>query len=368
MEAFANALSCIDEKKIQTIFKNTTKADIDGILKKRNLTLEDGAKLLSFSGADALEHMARRAKIRKTAHFGKAVILYTPLYLGNHCINGCLYCGYNATKKIKRHRLSLEDIEKEGKAISKTGLKHILILTGESRFHTPISYIEEAVKILKKYFSSLSIEIYPLEKDEYRRLHKSGVRGVTLYQEVYDPKIYEAVHVFGPKKDYRFRLDAPERAAKAGMQALNIGALLGLSDWRIECFKTLFHAVYLQKKFPHVELSLSLPRIRPYGESDQNWQAVTDKDFVQAFLVLANVLPTVGLTLSTRESEMLRNHLVPLGVTNLSAGVCTAVGGHGGEKETEAQFEIADGRSVEEMCLFLEKIGYQPVLKDWIDF
>ncbi|GKT37432.1 putative multi-domain containing protein, partial [Aduncisulcus paluster] len=292
--------------------------------------------LLSEAGYECLEDMAQRAHQKRTQHFGKAVVLYTPLYLANHCINGCTYCGYNVHNKIDRHILSTEEIETEAKEIAKTGLKHILILTGESAHHTPVSYIVDAVKILRKYFESISIEIYPLTSEEYKQVIDAGVDGLTIYQEVYNPEVYDAVHVSGPKKNYPFRLQAPEP------------------------FKTAWHAHYLQKKYPELELGVSMPRIRPCAGGYQVERPVDDKAFVQIMLALGCLLPSVGITISTREQAEFRNNLIPLGATKLSAGVSTAVGGHSkDDNASEAQFEISDTRTVEEMKAYLLSVGYQ---------
>jgi len=367
MGTFLSGLQRFDEIQYKNALGTATMDTVKQVLNKRVIELEDVAVLLSPAADQCLEEMAMRAHVKRTQHFGKAVVLYTPLYLANHCVNGCTYCGYNVHHKINRHILSTDEIEKEAQAISATGLKHILVLTGESAHHTPVSYIVDAVRILKKYFESISIEIYPLTQEEYNQVIEAGVDGLTIYQEVYEPSIYDMVHVSGPKKDYEFRINAPERAAKEGIRSVNVGALLGLDDWRLEAFKTAWHAAYLQKKYPELELAVSLPRIRPHVGGFQVDHPVDDRAFVQIMLAIGCFLPSVGLTLSTREKAEFRNNLVPLGATKLSAGVSTAVGGHSSEDASDAQFEISDTRSVEEMQSFLLSIGYQPVFKDWFD-
>ncbi len=368
MQTFVSEIQRFDHEKFAFALHQAREEDVKNVLTKRVIELEDMAVLLSKAGDGCLEDMAQRAHQKRTQHFGKAVVLYTPLYLANHCINGCTYCGYNVHNKIDRHILSTDEIEREAQAIAETGLKHILILTGESSHHTPVSYIVDAVKVLRKYFESISIEIYPLNEEEYKEVIEAGVDGLTVYQEVYNPEIYDAVHVSGPKKDYNFRLEAPERAAVAGIRSVNIGALLGLDDWRQEAFKTAWHAMYLQKKYPELELSVSMPRIRPCVGGYEVEHPVDDRAFVQIMLAFGCFLPSVGITISTREEEAFRNNLVPLGATKLSAGVSTAVGGHSKDDEaSDAQFEISDTRTVEEMKAFLRSIGYQPVFKDWFD-
>lgn len=368
MMRFSDALKTFDGQGFLGAQSAATPEDVRAVLKKRVISIEDMAILLSEAAGQCLEDMAVRAQQSRIRHFGKAVGLYTPLYLANHCINGCTYCGYNIHNRIDRHQLSMEEVEIEAKAIAETGLKHILILTGESPKHTPVSYIVEAVGVLRKYFESITIEIYPLTEAEYAQVIEAGVDGLTIYQEVYDPAVYDAVHVSGPKKDYEFRLEAAERASRKGIRSVSIGALLGLCDWRQEAFKMAWHASFLQKHYPQVELAVSMPRIRPCAGGYEVENPVDDRAFVQILLALGCFLPSVGINISTREQAEFRNHLVPLGVTRLSAGVSTAVGGHSkAEEASEVQFEISDQRSVEEMKAFLHSIGYQPVLKDWMD-
>ncbi|KPU26497.1 thiamine biosynthesis protein ThiH [Caloranaerobacter sp. TR13] len=346
--------------------ENITSSDIFRIINKDKIDEYDFLALLSNEAEKYLEEMAQKAHRLTIQSFGKTILLYTPLYLSNFCINRCSYCGFNIENKIKRKKLTFEEIEEEAKVISSTGLRHILILTGESRKETPVSYIIDAVKILKKYFDSISIEIYPLKEDEYREVIEAGVDGLTIYQEVYDEDIYDKVHIAGLKKNYRFRLNAPERACKARMRNVNIGALLGLNDWRKETFMTGLHAKYLQDKYSDVEVSVSLPRIRPHIGVYEDIYPVSDKNLVQIILALRLFLPRVGITISTRENQKLRDNLIPLGITKMSAGVSTEVGGHSSKTKSDSQFEISDKRSVIEMKEAISARGYQPVFKDWM--
>ena len=326
-------------------------------------------RYLSKGAEGSLEEMAREAHAITLKNFGRTIQLYTPLYLSNYCDNQCPYCAFSSKNDIGRRILTLDEVEKEAKVISGAGLRHILILTGESRDRSSPCYIKECVKLLKGYFDSISIEIYPLTEDEYRELAREGVDGITIYQEVYDEAIYRKLHGSGPKSDYNFRLDAPERAAKAGIRFINIGSLLGLNDWREEAFLLGFHAKYLQDKFPDTEVSVSLPRLRPHEGNFRAAFEVTDKDMVQMILALRLFMPRLGITLSTRENASLRDNLIPLGVTRMSAGSSTRVGGRTIERKGEhdtPQFEISDERSVEEVMAMLNRKGYQPVLKDWV--
>lgn len=347
------------------VFANIKKEDILTAISKENLSSADFLALLSSEAASYLEPMARQAHKLSLHHFGKAIHLYTPMYLSNYCINKCAYCGFNNENKIKRKKLSLEEVGEEAKFISATGLKHILILTGESREHSGVSYIVESIRILKKYFSSISIEIYALNQEEYKELIREGVDGLTIYQEVYDEDIYDKVHSGGPKKDYRFRLDAPERAAEENIRTINIGALLGLANWRTEIFFVGLHMKYLQDKYPHIEMGVSVPRIQSHAGEFKQYCNVTDEEFVQIILSLRIFLPSVGITVSTREKASLRNNLIPLGITKMSAGSTTSVGGHTMGEETK-QFDIADKGNVFEIKELLLSKGYQAVLKDWM--
>ncbi|MBF8265164.1 MAG: thiazole biosynthesis protein ThiH [Dehalococcoidia bacterium] len=348
-------------------FELVTASQIANILAKAELQPQDFLALLSPQAAFSLEEMAQAGHRLTLQHFGRTIMLYTPLYLSNYCVNHCVYCGFNATNDIPRRKLTLAEVELEAKAIAATGLQHLLILTGESRQQSPVSYIKDCVAVLRKYFSSISIEIYPLSTEEYAELIATGVDGLTIYQEVYDAKIYSHLHPKGPKRDYRFRLEAPERAGQAGMRVINIGALLGLGEWRSEVFLAGMHLAYLQKQFPEIEISISFPRMRPQFGNYQPEFPVSDRDLVQSILALRLFLPRVGITISTRESSELRDNLIRLGVTKMSAGSSTAIGGHTDAPDSIGQFEISDKRSVEEMRQTIATLGYKPVLKDWHD-
>lgn len=324
--------------------------------------------LLNSKAKDNLEELAIEAHDITTRYFGRTIQLYTPMYLSNFCDNKCLYCGFNSENKVERRVLNFKEVEDEAKAIAATGLKHILILTGESKEKSSVEYIRRCVSILKKFFSSISIEIYPLTEDEYKLLVDEGVDGLTIYQETYDERLYSSLHPEGPKRDYRFRFEAPERGAKAGIRSINIGVLLGLADWRKEAHLLGMHAKYLQDKFPEVEIGISVPRIRPQAGGFIPQYPVKDEDLVQMILALRLFLPRLGISLSTRESPELRDRLLPLGITRMSAGSSTHVGGHtiaNGAGSNSCQFEISDTRSVAEIKAMLEKNGYQAVFKDW---
>jgi 2-iminoacetate synthase len=350
---------------MESFFKRVTGAQVKKIITKNRLTEFDYLALLSPAAEKHLEEMAQRARRLTVQHFGRVMMLFTPLYLSNYCVNQCVYCGFQAKNRLERKKLTPDEVEKEARMIAATGLKHLLILTGESRRESSVAYIRACVEILKKYFTSINIEIYPLEEEEYAELIAAGVDGLTIYQEAYDEEIYDQLHPAGPKRNYRFRLETPERACRAGMRAVNVGALLGLHDWRSEAFFTGLHANYLQDTFPEVEVSISPPRIRPHLGGFQPKVKVSDKNLVQYMLAFRLYMPRGGITVSTREPVWLRDRLVKLGATRMSAGSCTAVGGRSVNEHDDGQFEISDERSVAEMARMLYRQGCQPVYKDW---
>jgi 2-iminoacetate synthase len=237
-------------------------------------------------------------------------------------------------------------------------------LTGEAPHQAGVDYLEECVRILRPLFPSISIEVFPMETADYERLARAGVDGLTVFQETYDPDLYAELHPAGPKRDYAFRLDTPQRGAEAGMRVVNIGSLLGLTDWRREIYATGLHAAWLQKRYPAVDIAVSLPRMRPHAGAFQPACVVSDRELVQAMTALRIFLPRLSITISTREAPAFRDNILPLGVTRMSAGVSTAVGGHAKPGQA-GQFEISDPRSVAEIGNMLQSHGYQPVFKDW---
>ncbi|MFC0558452.1 2-iminoacetate synthase ThiH [Halalkalibacter alkalisediminis] len=345
---------------------SVTSNDIKRILHKDLINDEDFLMLLSPAAEECLEALAQKAHRVTVQHFGKTIQLFNPIYISDHCVNHCTYCSFSVTNQFKRQKLTMEEVDREAKNLASNGIKHILILTGESKLHSSVSYIKETVEVLKKYFSSISIEINPLDTEEYKQLREAGVDGVTVYQEVYNEDVYRDFHVKGPKRNYRYRLDTPERGCEAGLRSVNIGTLLGLDNWRKEVFFTGMHANYLQNKYIDTEIGLSLPRIRPHLGNFNPRSEVNDKAFVQSLVALRLLLPRSGITLSTRESAVFRDHLIPLGITRMSAGASTEVGGYSLESQGTNQFQISDERGVRDICDALYKKGYQPIFKDWI--
>ena len=363
MSFLPEALRLVREP-LEERLRATTEADVSRILGRERISENDFLALLSPAAGACLEALASRAKDLTERHFGRTISLFTPLYVSNHCANRCRYCGFAATNTIPRSKLTIAEVRAEGEAIAATGLRQILLLTGEAPHTAGVPYLEDCVRVLRPLFPSIAIEVFPMETKDYARLIQAGVDSLTVFQETYDPTLYADLHPAGPKRNYAFRLDTPQRGAEAGMRVVNIGALLGLTEWRRELFVTGLHAAWLQKNYPGVDVAMSLPRMRPHAGDFEPACVVSDRDLVQAMTALRLFLPRLSITISTRETPGFRDSILPLGVTRMSAGVSTAVGGHAKPAET-GQFEISDGRSVAEVCRMLRAKGYQPVFKDW---
>ena len=364
--SFYNEMERYKGFDFQSFFDKVSPRQVETALAKEKLSESDFLALLSPAASVYLEQMAGKAHALTRQYFGHTIQLFIPLYISNFCANECVYCGFHRGNDIRRKKLSLAEIETEAKAIATTGMRHLLLLTGEAPGITPIDYLEDAVRLLKKYFSSVAIEIFPMDEADYHRLQVAGVDGLTLYQEVYNEGRYGLVHKAGRKTDYRYRLDAPERGARAGFRMVNIGPLLGLGEIRSEVFFSGLHAKYLDDNFLQTEISISLPRMNPAEGNYQPDFKADDRNFVQFMTALRCYLPRAGMTVSTRESAVFRDNLIRLGATRFSAGSCTGVGGYGERQDTGTpQFEITDERSVEQVVQAIRDAGYQPVYKDW---
>ncbi|MBR6069181.1 MAG: 2-iminoacetate synthase ThiH [Ruminococcus sp.] len=378
MEGMEQISSDIRERVISEMksydYGRYTPADVLRALRRDTCSVEDFKALLSPAAEPFLEQMAERARLETQKHFGNTVYLFTPLYIANYCENYCVYCGFNCYNDIRRMKLSMEQIEHEMKVISESGMEEILILTGESRTQSPVEYIGEACKLARKYFRLVGIEIYPVNTDEYRYLHECGVDYVTVFQETYDSDRYEQLHLLGHKRVFPYRFEAQERALMAGMRGIACSALLGLSDFRKDALASALHVYYLQRKYPHAEISLSCPRLRPIVNNEKiNPLDVHEKQLCQVLCAYRIFLPFCGITVSSRESESFRNGIVKIAATKISAGVSTGIGDHEskytGKENDEAgdeQFEISDGRSLKKMYDDMSGEGLQPVLNDYL--
>lgn len=346
-----------------------TEEDVRRALEHTYRTPEDFGALLSPAALPLLEEIAVQAKKEKEQYFGNSVSMFTPLYIANYCENFCIYCGFNCHNRIRRAQLNAEEIEQEMAAIAKTGLQEILILTGESKTKSTVEYIGEACRIAKKYFRVIGLEVYPMNSQDYAYLHTCGADYVTVFQETYHSEKYETLHLAGHKRIFPYRLNAQERALKGGMRGVGFAALLGLDDFRKDAFATGMHAWYLQKKYPHAEISFSCPRLRPIINNDKIYPMdVHEAQLLQVVCAYRLLLPSASITVSTRECARVRDNLMKIAATKISAGVSTAIGEHVEEMEDkgDAQFEISDTRSVQEVYDGLEQLGLQPVMADSI--
>jgi 2-iminoacetate synthase len=329
-------------------------------------SLEKLLALISPAAQDYLEEMAQAARRLTIQRFGRTIRLYAPLYLSNYCINSCLYCGFNRENKSQRKRLTIEQAVAEANVIAAGGFRDILLVSSEDRKFISIDYLAELAKKLKSKFSSISIEIYQMSEAEYAELFKAGIEGVTLYQETYNRKAYRYYHPSGPKSNYDDRLDAPERVAAAGMREVGLGALLGLTDWRLETLALGEHAHYLIKRYWQSHISFSFPRLRPAENVDRaKFSLLSDKNLVQMIIALRLCFADAGLVLSTRERAELRERLIEVGITKISAGSKTRPGGYSQGTGAVEQFEIDDKRSPAQIAEVIRSHGFDAVWKDW---
>ena len=356
-------------------YSRYTAKDVRRALDSERCSIEDFKALLSPAAEPCLEQMAEKAQRETSKHFGNTVYLFTPIYIANYCENYCVYCGFNCYNRIKRMKLTYEQIEHEMKVIADSGMEEILILTGESPANSDIEYIGEACKIARKYFRMVGIEIYPVNVKDYKYLHECGVDYVTVFQETYDTVKYEQLHLMGNKRVWPYRFDAQERALMGGMRGVAFSALLGLSDFRKDALASALHVYFLQRKYPYAEMSLSCPRLRPIINNETiNPLDVGERQLCQILCAYRIFLPFCGITVSSRETAEFRNGIVKIAATKVSAGVSTGIGDHeekysGKEKSEQSgdeQFEISDGRSLNRLYEDIESEGLQPVYNDYV--
>lgn len=360
----------LDEVISKMNFYNSNKYtanDVRASLQKETISVEDFGALLSPAALPLLEDIAKRAKLETRRHFGNSIQMFTPLYIANYCENYCIYCGFNCHNKINRAKLTSEEIEKEMETIAKTGLQEILLLTGESRSMSDVSYIGEACKLARKYFKVVGLEIYPVNSDEYAYLHECGADYVTVFQETYNSDKYETLHLSGHKRIFPYRFNAQERALKGGMRGVGFAALLGLDDFRKDAFATGLHAYLLQRKYPHAEIAFSCPRLRPIINNDKiNPKDVHEPQLLQIICAYRIFMPFSNITISTRECARFRDNVIGIAATKISAGVSVGIGGHSEEARGDEQFEISDSRDVQEVYDAIINHDLQPVMSDYI--
>lgn len=363
----SNVDELVLEAASQYNYDTYTAKDVKRAIEAKNRTPEDFGALLSPAATPFLEQIAQAAQIETRNHFGNSVYMFTPIYIANYCDNYCIYCGFNCHNKIRRAKLNAEEIEREMSEIAKSGLQEILILTGESPKMSDVKYIGEACKIASKYFKVIGLEIYPVNSEDYKYLHECGADYVTVFQETYNADKYETLHLAGNKRIFPYRMNTQERAILGGMRGVGFAALLGLDDFRRDAFATGMHAYYIQRKYPHAEIAFSCPRLRPIINNEKiNPMDVHEAQLLQVICAYRLFMPFASITVSTRECERVRNNLIQIAATKISAGVNVGIGGHSGEEKGDEQFEIDDTRNVDEVFKAIEENGMQPVMSDYI--
>jgi len=362
-EYFSSVKWDVISEKISSITRNQVAQAIN---REGRGGLEDFTALLSpIAASEFLEPMARLSHSLTQKRFGKAIRLFAPLYLSNECNNVCDYCGFSLGNKIVRKTLNQAELLREAGILKKMGFDHVFLVTGESTRKVGLDYINQSLSTLRPYFSNLSIEVQPLQQEEYAVLKSSGLHAVLVYQETYNQESYAQHHLKGKKSNFEWRLATPDRLGKAGVHKIGLGCLFGLTkDWRADAFFAGHHMDYLQRKYWRTQYSMSFPRLRPCAGEIPPEVSLADRDLVQLICAFRIFNHELEISISTRESSELRDHLLPLGVTTMSAGSKTNPGGYG-EDESLEQFEISDSRSVSEVSLQLQQSGYDVVWKDW---
>jgi 2-iminoacetate synthase len=362
---FARRLADLDLGGLAAAGLGASSADVDVALGRDRLELTDLAVLLSPAATGRLEDLAVRARELTVQRFGRTVRLFAPLYVSNACLSTCTYCGFAKGLPIARRTLSVDDVEAEARGLVERGFRHLLLVSGEHRTEVSADYLVAVVERLRTFVPSLALETQTWSDDTYARLVGAGADGVVHYQETYDRERYAQVHAAGWKRDFDRRLNSTERAAEAGIRRLGIGALLGLApDWRADVLAVAAHAAFLVRRYWRTEVTVALPRIKPSASGFQPLAPVRDAEFVQALCALRLFEPEAGIVLSTREPAALRDGLVRIAVTQMSAGSSTEPGGYSHPGEATEQFAISDERSPAEVAAMLEAAGYEPVFRD----
>ncbi|WAC09357.1 2-iminoacetate synthase ThiH [Dyadobacter pollutisoli] len=348
----------------QSIYSKTS-ADVETALHVSKRTLEDFKALISPAASRYLEPMARLSRELTQKRFGKTIQMYIPLYLSNECTNICTYCGFSLDNKVRRRTLNADEILKEVEVIKSLGYEHVLLVTGEANQTVHVDYFKKALDLIRPHFAQVSMEVQPLNQDEYEQLIPLGLHSVLIYQETYHQEDYRKHHPKGKKSNFNYRLETPDRLGRAGIYKMGLGVLIGLEDWRTDSFFTALHLNYLERTYWQTRYSLSFPRLRPFSGGLEPKVEMTDKELVQLICAYRIMNEEVEISLSTRESEKFRNHCIQLGVTSISAGSKTNPGGYAVEPDSLEQFEISDERSPAQIAEMIRMGGYEPVWKDW---
>ena len=362
---FYDLIKTYDWEQTKDDIYSKTANDVLRAMEKQHPGCEDFKALVSPAAAPFLEEIARQSRQKTLTRFGKTIQLYVPLYLSNECTNFCIYCGFNHDNEFDRLTLNQEQVMDEAAAIKKLGFEHILLVTGEHPRKAGFQYLKEMVCLLKDQFKLISIEVQPMETEEYRELVALGLNSVYVYQETYNENRYPLYHPKGRKANFRYRLETPERLGKASVYKTGLGCLLGLEDWRTDSFFTALHLDFLRKHYWKTKYSIAFPRLRPYAGSFQPNYPINDRELVQLIGAFRLFDENVELSISTRESASFRDHLMLLGVTSMSAGSSTEPGGYASEKHSLEQFAVNDDRSPAIVMEKIKSAGYEAVWKDW---
>lgn len=363
---FTQVFNNISWEEIKQSIYNKTATDVEVALNKTGKkTLDDFKALISPAAGPYLEQMAQLSHQLTQKRFGKTIQMYIPLYLSNECNNICTYCGFSFDNRLKRKTLTDSEILEEAAIIKQLGYNHVLLVTGESNHHVGVSYLKNAIQLLRPHFSHISIEVQPLEQKEYEELINLGLNTVLVYQETYHKADYKLHHPKGKKSNFNYRLETPDRLGKSGIHKIGLGVLIGLEDWRTDSFFAAMHLSYLEKKYWKTKYSISFPRLRPAEGIIEPKVVMSDKELVQLICAYRIVNEEVELSISTRESKTFRDHIIKLGITSISAGSKTNPGGYAVKEESLEQFEINDERSAKEIEQMITNNGYEAVWKDW---
>ena len=365
---FQEVFDKYDWEEVKASIYAKTSQDVVQALRSPKRTIEDFKALISPAALPFLDEMAQLSHALTQKRYGKTILLYAPIYLSNECQNICNYCGFSLDNKIKRKTLTPIEIMQEAQHLKAQGYEHVLLVTGEAQQTVGVEYLRNAIRMLRPLFANISIEVQPLEEDEYRSLSEEGLFAVLVYQETYHRENYRDYHLKGRKSNFNYRLDTPDRLGRAGIHKAGLGVLLGLEDWRADNFFTALHVQYLERKYWQTRYSISFPRLRPAQGLIEPKVVLGDREFVQLICAWRIFNEEVELSISTRESEVFRNNIIRLGATTMSAGSKTNPGGYTIEEDSLEQFEINDDRPVEQVMEMIRQSGYKPVWKDWDKF
>ncbi len=363
--SFKHTFETYDWDSLEKDIYAVSRDEVVATLRKDRIDLDDFKVLISPAAKPFIEQMAQRSQALTKKRFGNTIQMYIPMYLSNECQNICTYCGFSMTNKIKRKTLSDKEILEEVSHIKSLGYDHILLVTGEANRTVGVSYLKHAIELIRSQFSNITIEVQPLDQNEYEALIEAGLYSVLVYQETYHKATYKTHHPKGKKSNFDYRLDTPDRLGKAGIHKIGLGALFGLEDWRVDSFYTALHLKYLQKTYWKTKYSISFPRLRPHQGEVQPKVAMTDADLVQLICAYRMLDEDVELSMSTRESEVFRNNIIKLGITSISAESKTNPGGYAVDPQSLEQFEISDERNTAQIKEMIQSQGYEVVWKDW---